>query len=123
MNRKSNSSKIIFSLLLLLVVFTGGAAGTMTLQRMCAAEAGRVKSAEVSLKKLKRENDFWNAQIAISRDPAALRRRAADKFKLPESKNTVFAYQIQERSPDGTAKSVFAFGPRKTSKELKTAKR
>ena len=62
-------------------------------------------------------------RIFSGADPAALRRRAADKFKLPESKNTVFAYQIQERSPDGTAKSVFAFGPRKTSKELKTAKR
>lgn len=95
----------------------------MTLQRMCADEAKRVKNAEVSLKKLKRENDFWNAQIAISRDPAALRRRAADKFKLPESKNTVFAYQIRERSPDGTTESVYAFGSRKTSKNLKTAKR
>lgn len=123
MNKKSNTIKILFPILLLLFVFTSGAAGTMTLQRMCADEAKRVKNAEVSLKKLKRENDFWNAQIAISRDPAALRRRAADKFKLPESKNTVFAYQIRERSPDGTTESVYAFGSRKTSKNLKTAKR
>lgn len=123
MNQKSFTTKIILSILLLLFVFTSGAAATMGFQRMCADQAKRVKNAEATLKKLKRENDFWNAQIAISRDPATLRRRAADKFKLPESKKVVFAYQIHDNSADATTKRIIAFRPNQTIKTLKTAKR
>ena len=123
MKQKSYSTKILLSILLLLFVFTSGAACTMGLQRMCAGEAERIKSSEATLKKLKRENDFWNAQIAISRDPATLRRRAADKFKLPESNRVVFAYQIHEGSSDGLQRPVYAFKARNSSDNIRTAKR
>lgn len=123
MKQKSYSTKILLSILLLLFVFTSGAACTMGLQRMCADEAKRIKTAEATLKKLKRENDFWNAQIAISRDPATLRRRAANKFKLPETNSVVFAYQIHEGSSDGMRRPVYAFKTKNPSDNIRTAKR
>lgn len=122
MAKKSSSSKIILSVLLMLFVFAFGAFGTMSIQRMCANQAKIVKNSEIKLKKLKRENDFWNAQIAISRDPATLRRRAADKFKLPENKNVVFAYLPEDGN--SARKQILAFRAHaKIAKNLKTAKR
>ncbi len=122
-SQKRHALSLALSAAILLAVCGIGAGSTMVARRGCAVEAGRVKSAEQEIRKLRRENDFWTAQIARSHDPAALRKRAGTKLMLPSGEKVVFAYRVFDTAPDGTRVARRILSYKTSDTPLKTARR
>ncbi|MBO6102591.1 MAG: hypothetical protein J6P03_04990 [Opitutales bacterium] len=123
MKHNSDNIWLHFSaaLLAVFVVAGIGAASVMILRRDCVVEGKRVQRAENKISVLKRENDYWNAEIANSKTPSKLRKRVDDGFILPSGDRMVFAFPLKDIPLN--ERKLLAISPRKTAAAQKTARR
>ncbi len=124
---KSSDNKSILSLsfsvfLLVAFIFLGAFSITM-LRRDCAKEAKAIKQLEIEIKTIKRENDFWNSQIAKIQDPSVLRKRAGDTLKITDPEKIVYAYQVNDTQNPGRSKVIASTYKKVSNKPSHTAQR
>lgn len=115
-------SHLSAALFVLAIIVCVGASSIMFLRRSCVLEGKRVQFAEQKISTLKRENDFWNAEIANSKNPSKLRLRIGENFVLPHGERIVFAFPLKDIPVEQRHLVVFKSNS-KAPKTAKTAKR
>lgn len=118
---------LIGSIVVMLTV-TGALAFTLSYVRQEITDTAKLKSIlEVEAKKLKRENESWEAQIARGMTPQRLQSRAMEKdLRIPESGELIYAYERYEggRVENSTReKRIVSFHTPSDKKVVRTAKK
>ena len=110
---KHSSTMPIVILAAAIILFLGtlgaGAFSVSVMRRECAEESSRIKKLERELSSLKRENEYWSTQIAQSKDPAILRKRAEGRLVQTGRDRVVYAYQIFDPTKPVGSQRMVAF--------------
>ena len=89
---------LIASIFVLAFTVGSGAFGVSYMRRECAKEARELKRLETEFASVKRENEFWDTQIARSKDLSALRERAGSRLKATDAGKVIYAYKVRDSS-------------------------
>lgn len=119
---KTKSAFTLIAAIFTLAAVVGcGAFGISYLRREYAKETREMKRLEVQRANLKRETEFWETQIARSKDPSALRIRAGEALRAPDAGQIIRASRVI----DSAGKQVYAatFRQSPTTRTASTAQR